>query len=158
MMRRATTILLLVMAAGVLRAAGQNASAPGGAQATAVKAAGWDRAAAATYLDDRMDMWFANATKLRTGEAKTSCVSCHSSLPYALARPALRRALHAAAPTAQEARLADETARRVELYNTHELLYEINDVKKVESRGTEAVLNLVVLASADAAAGRREPG
>jgi squalene-hopene/tetraprenyl-beta-curcumene cyclase len=157
-MTRATTILLLVLAAGALRAAGQNASAPGGASATAVKAAGWDRAAAAAYLDDRIDMWFANATKLRTGEAKTSCVSCHSSLPYALARPALRRALHAAAPTAQEARLADETARRVESYNTHELLYEINDVKKVESRGTEAVLNLVVLVSADAGAGRREPG
>ncbi len=33
-MRRATTILLLVLAAGVLRAAGQNASAPGGASAT----------------------------------------------------------------------------------------------------------------------------
>ena len=158
-MRQATTILLLVITAAVLRAAGQNASAPpGGASATAVKAAGWDRAAAAAYLDDRMDMWFANATKLRTGEAKTSCVSCHSSVGYALARPALRRALHAAAPTAQETRLADETTRRVESYSTHELLYEINDVKKVESRGTEAVLNLVVLASADAGAGRREPG
>lgn len=158
-MRRTTTILLLVLAAGVLRAgAGQNASAPGGAPATAVKAAGWDRAGAAAYLDDRIDMWFANATKLRTGEAKTSCVSCHSSFGYALARPALRRALHAAAPTAQEARLTEETTRRVESYSTHELLYEINDVKKVESRGTEAVLNLVVLASADASAGRREPG
>jgi hypothetical protein len=157
-MRRATTILLLALTAGVLRAAGQNASAPGGASATAVKAAGWDRAAAAAYLDDRMDMWFATATKLRTGDAKTSCVSCHSSVGYALARPALRRALHAAAPTVQEARLADETARRVESYSTHELLYEINDDKKVESRGTEAVLNLVVLASADAGTGRREPG
>src|SRR6185436_10962460 len=117
-----------------------------------------DRAAAAAYLDDRMDMWFANATKLRTGEEKTSCVSCHSSVGYALARPLLRRAMHVAAPTPQEVRLADETARRVASYGTHELLYEINDAKKVESRGTEAVLNTVVLASADAAAGRREPG
>ena len=120
--------------------------------------AGWDRAAAAEYLDDRMDMWFANATKLRTGGEKTSCVSCHSSVGYALARPLLRRAMHVAAPTPQEVRLADETARRVASYGTHELLYEINDAKKVESRGTEAVLNTVVLASADAAAGRREPG
>ena len=154
-MRRATTILLLVLAAGVLHAADQNASATpsGGAAARAA----WDPAAAAAYLDDRIDMWFANATKLRTGDEKTSCVSCHSALPYALARPALRRALHAAAPTAQEARLADETARRVASYSTHELLYEINDVKKVESRGTEAVLNLVVLASADAGADRHEP-
>ncbi len=144
-MKRATIIVLLVLAAAVLRAADENART-------------WNRAAAATYLDDRIDMWFANATKLRTGQEKTTCVSCHSSLPYALARPALRRALHATAPTAQEARLVDETTRRVESYNTHELLYEIDDVKKVESRGTEAVLNLVVLASADAGAGRREPG
>lgn len=144
-MKRVTIIVLLVLAAAGLRAADENART-------------WDRSAAATYLDDRIDMWFANATKLRTGEEKTTCVSCHSSLPYALARPALRRALHATAPTAQEARLVDETTRRVESYSTHELLYEINDVKKVESRGTEAVLNVVVLASAEAGAGRREPG
>ena len=144
-MKRATIIVLLVLAAAVLRAADENART-------------WDRGAAAAYLDDRIDMWFANATKLRTGGEKTTCVSCHSSLPYALARPALRRALHATAPTAQEARLVDETTRRVESYSTHELLYEINDVKKVESRGTEAVLNIVVLASAEAGAGRREPG
>ena len=111
-MRRATTILLLVLTAAVLRAAPQSGSTAPNRGA----AADWDRAAAAAYLDDRMDMWFANATKLRTGEEKTSCVSCHSSVPYALARPALRRALHAAAPTAQEARLADETTRRVESY------------------------------------------
>jgi squalene-hopene/tetraprenyl-beta-curcumene cyclase len=155
-MRRTTTILLLVLTAAVLRAADQNTGATAGRAGATI--AGWDRAAAAAYLDDRIDMWFANATKLRTGGEKTSCVSCHSSLPYALARPALRRALHVTAPTAQEARLFDETSRRVDSYSTHELLYEINDVKKVESRGTEAVLNLVVLANADAGAGRREPG
>jgi hypothetical protein len=119
---------------------------------------GWNPAAAATYLDERMDQWFTNANKLRTGDGTTTCVSCHSSVGYALARPALRRAMHVATATPQEARLLAETTRRVESYSTHQPLYEINDVKKVESRGTEAVLNLVVLASADAAAGRVEPG
>jgi hypothetical protein len=126
-------------------------------QAAPVSAA-WNRAAAAKYLDDRMDLWFTNAKKLRTGDEKTTCVSCHSSIPYALARPALRRAMHASAPAAQEARLVEETTRRVESYGTHEVLYEMNDVKKSESRGTEAVLNIVVLASADEAAGKKEPG
>ena len=148
-MKRAAIVVLLALPVVATRATAQkSAERP---------QAGWDRASAAEYLDDRMDMWFANATKLQTGGQKTSCISCHSSVGYALARPLLRRAMHIAAPTAQEVRLADETARRVESYGTHELLYEINDIKKVESRGTEAVLNTVVLGSADAAAGRREP-
>src|SRR5215831_8037723 len=61
----------------------------------------WDRHAAAKYLDDRMDLWFAKAKKLQTGEGKTTCVSCHTTVPYVLARPALRRALGASEPTAQ---------------------------------------------------------
>jgi len=148
-MKRAAIVVLLALPVVATRATAQkSAERP---------QAGWDRASAAEYLDDRMDMWFANATKLQTGGQKTSCISCHSSVGYALARPLLRRTMHVAAPTAQEVRLADETARRVESYGTHELLYEINDIKKVESRGTEAVLNTVVLGSADGAAGRREP-
>jgi squalene-hopene/tetraprenyl-beta-curcumene cyclase len=151
-MRRATVaVLLLAVVAGVrMLAADQN---PSGADSGA-----WNRGAAAKYLDDRMDLWFINAKKLRTGDEKTTCVSCHSSIPYALARPALRLAMHASAPAAQEARLVEETTRRVDSYGAHEVLYEMNDVKKSESRGTEAVLNIVVLASADAGAGRKEPG
>ena len=149
-MKRALPVLLLVIVVTVVaRAADQKPAA--------ADHAGWDRAAAAKYLDDRMDLWFTNAKKLRTGDEKTTCVSCHSSIPYALARPVLRRAMHASVPAAEETRLTDETTRRVESYGTHEVLYEMNDVKKSESRGTEAVLNTVVLASADAAAGRREP-
>jgi squalene-hopene/tetraprenyl-beta-curcumene cyclase len=46
----------------------------------------------------------------------------------------------------------------VETYGAHQLLYESNESKKTESRGTEAVLNALILASADAAQNRREPG
>jgi squalene-hopene/tetraprenyl-beta-curcumene cyclase len=152
-MKRATPVLVFVLAVLAcvhVLVADQNAAG--------TVSAAWNRAAAAKYLDDRMDLWFTNAKKLRTGDEKTTCVSCHSSIPYALARPALRRAMHTTAPAAEEARLVEETTRRVESYGTHEVLYEMNDVKKSESRGTEAVLNTVVLASADVAAGRREPG
>ena len=58
--------------------------------------------------------------------------------------------------TSEETRLVDEVTRRVETYGSHQLLNE-SDAKKAESRGTEAVLNAVILTSADAAARRREP-
>jgi len=104
-----------------------------------------------------MEVWFASAKKLRTGQAETVCVSCHTTVPYALARPALRRAMQVSAFTAQEVRLLDETTRRVQSYGAHQPLYDHNESKKTESRGTEAVLNALVLASADAAQSRREP-
>ncbi|HEY3134506.1 MAG TPA: hypothetical protein VGL29_00510 [Blastocatellia bacterium] len=115
----------------------------------------WDREGAAKYLDDRMDVWFANAKKLQTGETETSCVSCHTTVPYVLARPALRRAMHVNTATPQELRLIEETMRRVESYEAKRPLYDNNDSKKLESRGTEAVLNALILASADAAQSRR---
>ena len=118
---------------------------------------GWDREGAARYLDDRMQVWFVNAKKLRTGQAETACVSCHTTVPYVLARPALRRAMKVSAVTPQELRLLEETIRRVESYGAHQPLYDHIDSKKTESRGTEAVLNALILASADAAQNRQEP-
>jgi squalene-hopene/tetraprenyl-beta-curcumene cyclase len=122
-------------------------------QPSADKGIEW-KSAAAKYLDDRMDLWFDKAKQLRTGkanEAKTSCVSCHTTVPYALARPALRAAAGASQPTPQEARLLNETLRRVETYGNHEPLYKGDEDPSV---GTEAVLNLLVLACADAAQNR----
>jgi squalene-hopene/tetraprenyl-beta-curcumene cyclase len=116
----------------------------------------WDPAAAAAYLDARMELWFANGTKLKTGNSQTACVSCHAGLAYALARPVLRRVMHADSPAAQEARLIDETTRRVDTYATHQVLYDFNERRQIESRGTEAVLNAVILTSADAAKQLRE--
>ena len=117
----------------------------------------WNREGAARYLDERMDAWFVNATRLRTGQAQTGCVSCHTTIPYALARPRLRQAMHAGTATPQELRLVEDVTRRVETYGTQQLLYEFNDVKKAESRGTEAVLNSLILASADEGQNRRDP-
>src|SRR5438552_761713 len=68
----------------------------------------WNREGAARYLDDRMDLWFAKADKLRTGPGTTACVSCHTTVPYALSRSALRRAMHVSGATPQEVRLLDE--------------------------------------------------
>jgi squalene-hopene/tetraprenyl-beta-curcumene cyclase len=145
--------LAVALALSVLAATGaaQQAGPSGGS------ARNWDPAAAAAYLDARMDLWFANGTKLKTGDTQTACVSCHAGLAYALARPVLRRVLRVEAPATQEARLIDETTRRVETYATHQVLYDFNERRQIESRGTEAVLNAVILTSDDAARNRREP-
>ncbi len=109
--------------------------------------AAWDPQAAAKYLDDRMDLWFAKARTLQTGDGKTACVSCHITVPYVLARPALRRAMGVRQPMPQETKLLDETLRRVDTYAKHEPL---SKGKEEQSRGSEAVLNVLILASAGA--------
>jgi squalene-hopene/tetraprenyl-beta-curcumene cyclase len=143
-------IALAVIAFGAAVAA-QQAGPSGGSSRS------WDPAAAAAYLDARMDLWFANGTKLKTGDSQTACVSCHAGLAYALARPVLRRTMQVEAPSPQEARLVDETTRRVDTYATHQVLYDFNERRQIESRGTEAVLNAVILTSADASRHLREP-
>ena len=57
-------------------------------QAGAPAEPGWNAKAAAQYLDQRAEWWttWPNAARDRG----TYCMSCHTTLPYALARPALR--------------------------------------------------------------------
>ena len=52
---------------------------------------GWSPRAAAGYLDGRLNWWLTWPNAARDHD--TACVSCHTALPYALARPALRSAL-----------------------------------------------------------------
>ena len=118
--------------------------------------ADWNRESPARYLDEQMDVWFANGKKLQTGRGETVCISCHTTLPYVLARPVLRRAMRAGGATPQEVRLLDQTTRRVETYGAHQLLYDFDEAKKIESRSTEAVLNALILAQADAERNRRD--
>jgi hypothetical protein len=105
----------------------------------------WDPAAAARYLDARMDAWWTQAKTLRTGDGETKCVSCHTAVPYALVRPKLRAALGEAAPTAHETRMLDHVRRRVASTAADQPYYDHTEAKKVESRGVEAVLNALIL-------------
>jgi squalene-hopene/tetraprenyl-beta-curcumene cyclase len=89
-----------------------------------------------------------------TGSARdhgTFCISCHTALPYALARPALRAALTEQGPSVNEHRLVENVAKRVRLWNDVGPYYSDQgyDHKTAESRGTEAVLNALILASHD---------
>jgi squalene-hopene/tetraprenyl-beta-curcumene cyclase len=118
---------------------------------------------AIAYLDDRQDQW-ARFAKAERGEGadKTTCVSCHTGVGYVLARPALGSFAATPGPSAPEGRLAAAAGLRVEHWagldsSRFELMYDFDDRKKVESRGTEAVLNALILARDDAARGRSEP-
>jgi squalene-hopene/tetraprenyl-beta-curcumene cyclase len=114
----------------------------------------WDPAAAAAYLDQRADWWrsWPNAAR----DHDTACVSCHTSLPYALARPALRHLLGEPGPTEAEKALVAGVRTRVTHWNEVAPYYPDQTVglpKTSESRGTEAILNALVLTDSDRDAG-----
>jgi squalene-hopene/tetraprenyl-beta-curcumene cyclase len=111
----------------------------------------WDRKAAAAYLDRRQSWWMDWPKAAR--DHGTFCVSCHTAVPYALSRPALRNALAEEAPSVNERRLLDNVKKRVRLWREIEPFYsdaERGANKTAESRGTESVLNALILASNEA--------
>ena len=79
-------------------------------------------------------------------------MSCHTALPYALARPALRAVLNEPDAPTPERRLVDDVVKRVRLWRDVEPFYPDQTVglpKTSESRGTEAVLNALILSRRD---------
>jgi len=124
------------------------------ASAPAPHHAEWNTEAAQRYLDHRMTSWLDWPPAAR--DRGTSCVSCHTVLPYALARPILRQDLSQRGPPMQEEVMLEHVTTRVRLWNDVEPYYpdqRFGLPKTSESRGTEAVLNALVLASRDAEAG-----
>jgi squalene-hopene/tetraprenyl-beta-curcumene cyclase len=114
----------------------------------------WDPKAAAAYLDQRAGWWMAWPRAARDHE--TFCISCHTAVPYAMSRPALRGALGEQQPSANERKLLDNVTKRVRLWKEVAPFYSDADrgvYKTVESRGTESVLNALILASNDASSG-----
>jgi squalene-hopene/tetraprenyl-beta-curcumene cyclase len=114
----------------------------------------WDARAAAAYLDGRQAWWqqWPNAAR----DHDTACVSCHTALPYALARPALRRALGEHDLAAPERTMHGNVEKRVKLWKEVEPFYPDQTrglPKSSESRGTEAILNAAVLVARDAERG-----
>jgi squalene-hopene/tetraprenyl-beta-curcumene cyclase len=110
----------------------------------------WEPAAAARYLDARMDLWWQNAKTLKTAASEIKCLSCHTAVPYALARPVLRKAQGVTALTVHETRILDTARARVGYAAGDQPYYDHTEDKKVESRGVEAVLNALVTTSYDA--------
>jgi squalene-hopene/tetraprenyl-beta-curcumene cyclase len=122
--------------------------------ATKEEPASWDPKAAATYLDARQAWWFSFPSAARDHD--TACVSCHTTLPYALARPALRALSNERRRSPVEAKLIDQVSRRVRAWKDVAPWYPDQTrglPKTAESRGTESILNALILARRDGADG-----
>ena len=118
-------------------------------------ATAWDPKAAAAYLDRRMEWWM--GWKGSSRDHGTFCVSCHTAVPYALARPSLRTAFAAEGPGADERKLIDDVKERVRLWNQTQPFYtdeKSGPNKSAQSRGTEAVLSALLMACDDARSGK----
>ena len=115
---------------------------------------GWDPKAAAAYLDRRAEYWttWSNAQRDRG----TFCMSCHTTLPFALARPALRVPLGEHEPSVAERKIFGNLMTRAQAWRDIEPWYPDQTrglPKTSESRAIEAVMNALVIARRDAAAG-----
>src|SRR5262245_9397064 len=127
--------------------------------------ADWNVKSAAAYLDQRATWWMDSKTAVR--DQGTFCISCHTAVPYALARPALRTALAEHTASANEQRLLANVTKRVRLWSEVAPFYSDDkqlplkasdarpdDIKAKESRGTEAILSALILSSNDTPTGR----
>ena len=119
---------------------------------------GWNRAAAIRHLDDRAQAWLDFTGAYRgEGATRTTCLSCHSFVPYLLTRAATLDV-----PAAPRAKSLDQIKARVAHWSdldtpAWKLPYDHSAEKKRQSRGTEAVLNALILASDDRARKLNEP-
>lgn len=111
----------------------------------------WNPQRAASYLDQRQTWWEVWPKSAR--DHATVCLSCHTALPYALARPELRDILHERELAVPERKLVADVVTRVRSWGEVKPYYGDSTpsglIKAVESRGTEAVLNALLLAARD---------
>ena len=142
-----TLILLGTLLVGSIATMAERNSAP-------EPGVGFDAKAAAKYLDARADAWsvWPNAQRDRG----TYCLSCHTTLPYALARPALREAVGEHEPSRSESKILNNLLTRARAWREVEPFYPDQTrglPKTSESRAIEAVMNAVVLSRRDARGG-----
>jgi squalene-hopene/tetraprenyl-beta-curcumene cyclase len=132
--------------------------APAVRSAVDAPASSWSPQSAAHYLDARETWW--QAWPRAQKDHGTYCISCHTVVPYALARPALRAALSDSTLAAPEQTMLASVEKRVTEWPEMAPFYpdeKYGPGKAVESRATEAVLNAIILASYDAAQGQLRP-
>jgi hypothetical protein len=130
--------------------------AKGAAEASAPKA--WSEPAAAKYLDER-EVWWQSWPRAQKDHG-TVCISCHTTVPYAMARPALRPAMHESGAAGPEKVLLDSVERRVDRWGVMVPFYsdaEDGAGKTAESHSTEAVMNAVILTGHDGREGEMRP-
>jgi len=113
----------------------------------------WNKTAAESYVDGRTKWWLTWSGSAR-GQG-TACISCHTSLPLALARPALGKELgETVSGPAETSEIADVDARVTSwssiVTSTHWdqcVAYYTN--QQPAALGTESVMNALVLVNHD---------
>ena len=114
----------------------------------------WSPAKAAGYLDTRMT-WWSSWPKAAYDHA-TFCVSCHTATPFSLGRAALRSPLGESAPSSNEQKLLESVTKRVRMWHDIDPFYSDQArglPKTSESRGTESILNSLILVWRDVPTG-----
>jgi squalene-hopene/tetraprenyl-beta-curcumene cyclase len=115
-------------------------------------AADWNPRLAAQYLDGRQKLWVAWPRALESG---VPCVSCHTSLPYLLARPALRGALGESGRTPYETELLDGVLTKLDKTSGPDLFPKLTKGPLAgQIYGTNIVLAAALLAMDDARSSR----
>ena len=126
--------------------------------AVPTKKSAWNGTAAAAYLDNRLSWWRQWPKAER--DHGTRCVSCHTSLPHVLAMPSFRSQSGKQQRSIDEMGMFDDVVKRVYLWDEVEPFYpdQTRGVpKSAESRGVEAVLNALILATRDQERGHLGP-
>jgi squalene-hopene/tetraprenyl-beta-curcumene cyclase len=129
-------------------------TAPVASTSSQAPAAVWSPAKAAAYLDKRSTWWISWPSSAR--DHGTFCVSCHTATPFSLGRAALRSAMGESSPSANEQKVLDSVTKRVRMWHDVEPFYpdQARGLPKTsESRGTESILNSLILVSHDVPAG-----
>ncbi len=130
-----------------------------GAGGSSTSGAGkWNRQAAATYLDSR-EVWWQGWPRAQKDHG-TLCISCHTVVPYAMARPSLSHELSETGMSPAEKTMFDSVEKRVSMWSEMVPFYsDANNGpgKTAQAHSTEAVLNAVVLASYDSRQGNLRP-
>jgi len=115
----------------------------------------WSPKLAEQYLDSRQQAWVAWPTAMASGVA---CVSCHTGLPYLLARPALRHTLgETTGPTLYEGVLVASMRATVIRTDAKDLFHGLKGPIVDQVYGAQVVLSALVLAMDDAQRGRMSP-
>jgi squalene-hopene/tetraprenyl-beta-curcumene cyclase len=130
----------------------------GTASADAAPGEDWSPQSAAAYLDGRISWWMSWPKAARDHE--TFCISCHTALPYALGRPALHQTLKEQSPSPTEQELLGNVVKRVRMWKDVEPFYpdQTSGLPKTsESRGTESILDALILVWRDIPTGVLSP-
>jgi squalene-hopene/tetraprenyl-beta-curcumene cyclase len=118
----------------------------------------WDPKTATRYLDSR-EVWWQKWPPAQMDRG-TVCISCHTVVPYALVRPALRHELGENGMVPAEQVMLTSVEKRVTNWSQVTPFYtDATDGagKTEQSHATEAVLNAVILSSYDVAGGHLSP-